>query len=360
MKQNLTYRDAGVDIDSGNALIDRIKPLAAATRRDGVLGSLGGFGSLFELPVGKYRQPVLVSGTDGVGTKLRFAIEMNMLDGLGTDLVAMCVNDIAVTGAEALFFLDYYATSSLDVDTAARVVAGIADGCKLAGCALSGGETAEMPGIYQPGDFDIAGFAVGIVEKSAIVDGQSIKAGDQLIGLASSGVHSNGFSLINHILEDSKAGAADHKTPANSLPEGMAERLLQPTRIYTRSTNALVTQINVKGMAHITGGGLLENLPRVLPKGVCASIDTSTWQRAAEFHWIRDNGNVEITEMYRVFNCGIGMVVVVSPEDVQEAIKILQAHGEDARVIGEVEQHANDANSVNSDSRVNFQQLENF
>jgi len=299
LKQNLTYRDAGVDIDSGNALIDRIKPLAAATRRDGVLGSLGGFGSLFELPVGKYRQPVLVSGTDGVGTKLRFAIEMNMLDGLGTDLVAMCVNDIAVTGAEALFFLDYYATSSLDVDTAARNAR------------------------YLP-------------------------------------ARRFRYRGLRRRHRREKCYRRWAVNSANSLPEGMAERLLQPTRIYTRSTNALVTQINVKGMAHITGGGLLENLPRVLPKGVCASIDTSTWQRAAEFHWIRDNGNVEITEMYRVFNCGIGMVVVVSPEDVQEAIKILQAHGEDARVIGEVEQHANDANSVNSDSRVNFQQLENF
>jgi len=217
-----------------------------------------------------------------------------------------------------------------------------------------------MPGIYQPGDFDIAGFAVGIVEKSDIVDGQSIKAGDQLIGLASSGVHSNGFSLINHILEDSKAGAADQKTSANNLPEGMAERLLQPTRIYTRSINALVAQLKVKGMAHITGGGLLENLPRILPQNVSASIDTSSWQRAPEFHWIRENGNVEITEMYRVFNCGIGMVIVVSPEDVQEAIKILQANGEDAAVIGAVEQLAIDVDSANSDSRVNFQQLENF
>lgn len=361
MKQNLTYRDAGVDIDSGNALIDRIKPLATATRREGVLGGLGGFGSLFELPVGKYRQPVLVSGTDGVGTKLRFAIEMDSLDGLGTDLVAMCVNDIAVTGAEALFFLDYYATSSLDVDSAARVVAGIAEGCKLAGCALSGGETAEMPGIYQPGDFDIAGFAVGIVEKSAIIDGQSIKAGDQLIGLASSGVHSNGFSLINRILADTKATAT---TSNSTLPAGMAERLLKPTRIYTRSINALVAKINVKGMAHITGGGLPENLPRTLPKGVSATVDTSKWQRSEEFHWIRDSGNVEITEMYRVFNCGIGMVVVVSPDDVEETIKILQANGEDARLIGDIKQNSeqlpDNADAVSTAAQVNFLQLENF
>ena len=351
MKQNLTYRDAGVDIDSGNALVERIKPLARATRRDGVLGNLGGFGALFELPVEKYRRPVLVSGTDGVGTKLRFAIERDSLDGLGIDLVAICVNDIAVTGAEALYFLDYYATSTLDIDTAERVVAGIAKGCELAGCALSGGETAEMPGIYQPGDFDIAGFAVGIVEKDEIIDGSKIESGDLIIGLSSSGVHSNGFSMINHIHSTLKNTAG-----TEGLPPDIAERLLEPTRIYCRALNALTQSTDIKGMAHITGGGLSENLPRIIPPHLSAHIDTSSWTRATEFQWIRENGNVTASEMYRVFNCGIGMAIIVAPGDSDNVLASLESSGESASVIGEI---GHQPSTVDAE-RVTLENLEKF
>jgi len=351
LKQNLTYRDAGVDIDSGNALVERIKPLAKATQREGVMGNLGGFGALFELPVEKYRRPVLVSGTDGVGTKLRFAIERNSLDSLGIDLVAMCVNDIAVTGAEALYFLDYYATSSLDIDTASRVVAGIAKGCELAGCALSGGETAEMPGIYKPGDFDIAGFAVGIVEKDQIIDGSKIESGDQIIGLPSSGVHSNGFSMINHI-----HSSLENTAGAQGIPEDIAARLLEPTSIYCRSLNALTQSVSIKGMAHITGGGLSENLPRVIPAHLAARIDTASWTRAPEFHWIRETGNVAANEMYRVFNCGIGMAIIVSPANADQVLASLQSSGESAFIIGEVCTHDSSTNA----ERVTLEQLEKF
>jgi len=353
LKQNLTYRDAGVDIDSGNELVERIKPLARATRRDGVLGNLGGFGALFELPVESYRRPVLVSGTDGVGTKLRFAIEHNSLDGLGIDLVAMCVNDIAVTGAEALYFLDYYATSTLDIDTATRVVAGIAKGCELAGCALSGGETAEMPGIYKPGDFDIAGFAVGIVEKDEIIDGSKIESGDLVIGLSSSGVHSNGFSMVNHIqsnLENTDGSAG--------LPSDIAQRLLEPTRIYCRPLNTLTKSTTIKGMAHITGGGLLENLPRIIPAHLGAHIDTSTWTRAPEFQWIRETGNVASTEMYRVFNCGIGMAIIVAPSEKDKVLTTLESCGESAFVIGEIVAHQSSVTAQTE--RVTLEHLEKF
>ena len=353
MKQNLTYRDAGVDIDSGNALVERIKPLARATRRDGVLGNLGGFGALFELPVEKYRRPVLVSGTDGVGTKLRFAIEHNSLDGLRIDLVAMCVNDIAVTGAEALYFLDYYATSALDIDTATRVVAGIAKGCEQAGCALSGGETAEMPGIYKPGDFDIAGFAVGIVEKDEIIDGSKIESGDLIIGLSSSGVHSNGFSMINHIHSNLKRTG-----DSNGLPSDIAERLLEPTRIYCRPLNALTEATSIKGMAHITGGGLTENLPRVIPKHLSARIDTSSWTRGVEFQWIREAGNVAAAEMYRVFNCGVGMAIIVAPGDKEKVLTSLENSGESAFVIGEINAHQSPRSE--DSERVTLEHLEKF
>lgn len=364
MAQNLTYRDSGVDIDAGNALVENIKPLAAATQGKGALGSLGGFGALFELPLDRYRKPLLVSGTDGVGTKLRFAIEYNALDGLGIDLVAMCVNDIAVTGAEVLFFLDYYATSALDVDSATRVISGIAEGCKLADCALSGGETAEMPGLYKPGDFDLAGFAVGIVEKDAVIDGTTIQAGDAVVGLASSGVHSNGFSLINRIRDDLATNNQQQ------MPDDIAQRLLQPTRIYTRSALAATRQVNVKGIAHITGGGLPENLPRVLPEQLAASIDTNSWQRSPEFDWIRKTGNVSPAEMYRVFNCGIGMVMVVAPEDTSTLLASLSKSGETAMVIGEIVPHVDfstepsassaQAGSSPTASRVQLKQLEAF
>ncbi len=332
MTQNLTYRDSGVDIDAGNALVENIKPLAAATQGKGALGTLGGFGALFELPLDRYRNPLLVSGTDGVGTKLRFAIEHDELDGLGIDLVAMCVNDIAVTGAEVLFFLDYYATSSLDVDSATRVIRGIAEGCKLADCSLSGGETAEMPGLYKPGDFDLAGFAVGIVEKDAVIDGSAIRAGDAIVGLASDGVHSNGFSLINRIRDDL---AIENKR----VPEDITKGLLKPTRIYTRSVLAATASLDIKGIAHITGGGLPENVPRILPAHLAASIDTTQWQRSPEFQWIQTTGNVSPAEMYRVFNCGIGMVMVVDQQDVNALLTLLNERDETARHIGDIVAH---------------------
>ena len=353
MTQNLTYRDSGVDIDAGNALVDNIKPLAAATQKKGALGNLGGFGALFELPLDRYRNPLLVSGTDGVGTKLRFAIEYIELDGLGIDLVAMCVNDIAVTGAEVLFFLDYYATSSLDVDTATRVISGIAEGCKLAECALSGGETAEMPGLYKPGDFDLAGFAVGIVEKDAVIDGSTIAAGDAIVGMASSGVHSNGFSLVNRIRDDLIANN-------QQVPNDIARLLLEPTRIYTRSVLLAAEKINIKGIAHITGGGLPENVPRVLPDQLAASIDTKNWQRSAVFQWIKTTGNVQPAEMYRVFNCGIGMVMVVAREDAAKLVSVLNESGETAAQIGEIVPHEVDAGQKGSSTDAGRVQLKNL
>jgi phosphoribosylformylglycinamidine cyclo-ligase len=329
---SLSYRDSGVDIDAGNQLVERIKPAVARTRRPGVMAGLGGFGALFELPLNHYREPVLVSGTDGVGTKLKLAVEAGRHDSIGIDLVAMCVNDIVVQGAEPLFFLDYYATGKLDLDTAADVIRGIARGCELAGAALVGGETAEMPGMYAAGDYDLAGFSVGIVEKAAIIDGSAVKPGDTLIGLAASGPHSNGYSLIRKILEVSGSKLQD------SLEDrSLADWLLAPTRIYVKPLLALFKACEVHALAHITGGGLTENLPRVLPQDTCAVIDTSAWQQPAIFDWLQRNGSVAAAEMYRTFNCGIGMVVCVAAADAEAALALLTEHGEDARIIGQVE-----------------------
>lgn len=330
-KSSLSYKDAGVDIDAGNALIEKIKPHAARTKRPGVLAGLGGFGSLFELPIDRYRQPVLVSGTDGVGTKLKLALAMKSHQTIGIDLVAMCVNDLIVQGAEPLFFLDYYATSKLDIDVASDVIKGIADGCEQAGAALVGGETAEMPGIYESGDYDLAGFCVGIVEKDRIIDGSSVKNGDVLIGLPSSGAHSNGYSLIRKILETS---GADLSAPFEDTTLG--EALLRPTKIYVKPLLSLFNQVNVNALAHITGGGLIENIPRVLPDDCSALIHRDSWVASEIFNWIKTNGNVVNEEMYRTFNCGIGMVIVVDKIDANRTVTQLLKEGEDAIIIGEV------------------------
>lgn len=328
--ESLDYRSAGVDIAAGNALVERIKPVAARTRIPGVLAGLGGFGSLFELPVDRYRRPVLVAGTDGVGTKLKLAIETGRHGGVGIDLVAMCVNDIVVQGAEPLFFLDYYATGALDVNVAAAVIEGIGKGCELAGCALVGGETAEMPGMYGAGDYDLAGFCVGVVEKDAILDGSRVRPGDKLIGLASSGPHSNGYSLIRKILER-------HGNPDETL-EGRAlvDWLMEPTRIYVKSLLQLMQKVEVHAYAHITGGGITENLPRVLPEDTRARVDLAAWSRPAVFNWLKEQGRVLEAEMLRTFNCGIGMIVCVAPEDEAAALESLRATGETTSVIGEI------------------------
>ncbi|SFK44940.1 phosphoribosylformylglycinamidine cyclo-ligase [Methylophaga sulfidovorans] len=331
-RTSLSYRDAGVDIEAGNALVDRIKPHAAKTRRPGVMAGLGGFGSLFELPVDKYKQPVLVSGTDGVGTKLRLAIESGIHNTIGIDLVAMCVNDIAVLGAEPLFFLDYYATGKLDVDIAESVVSGIAEGCLQAGAALVGGETAEMPSMYEDGDYDLAGFCVGVVEKEAVIDGSKVAAGDKLIGLAASGPHSNGYSLIRKILERSGQSLSSEFDGAT-----LGEKLLAPTKIYVKSLLQLNEKVSIHALSHITGGGLLENIPRVLPEGVKAVIDADSWQRPTVFDWLQENGNVTDKEMYRTFNNGIGMVIVIAENDVSEALAVLNSAGEQASLIGQIE-----------------------
>ncbi|MEW5757778.1 MAG: phosphoribosylformylglycinamidine cyclo-ligase [Pseudomonadota bacterium] len=335
---SLSYRDAGVDIDAGGELVDRIKPAVAKTTRREVIGGLGGFGALFEIPLDRYRQPVLVSGTDGVGTKLRLAMNMNKHDTIGIDLVAMCANDLVVQGAEPLFFLDYYATGKLDVDTAAAVIQGIAAGCAQAGAALVGGETAEMPGMYHGEDYDLAGFCVGVVEKSRIIDGSKVKVGDVLIGLASSGPHSNGYSLIRKILEVSN-------TPLDLPFEGstIGAVLLEPTRLYIKPLLKLFEQVEVHALAHITGGGLLENIPRVLPEGCNAHIDAKSWKRPPIFTWLQQKGNVAEMEMYRTFNCGVGMVVCVSAADADKTLKLLNAAGETAWRLGEI--RAGGANS---------------
>jgi phosphoribosylformylglycinamidine cyclo-ligase len=327
----LTYRDAGVDIDAGNVLVEKIKPYAAATRRPEVLTSLGGFGALFELPLDRYRKPVLVSGTDGVGTKLKLALELNQHTTIGIDLVAMCVNDLVVVGAEPLFFLDYYATGHLDTAVAADVVKGISEGCIQAGAALVGGETAEMPGMYKVGDYDLAGFCVGVVEKDAMIDGSTVTEGDALIGIASSGPHSNGYSLIRKLLVTQKA---DLNMPFDGGTLGQA--LLTPTRIYVKPLLELARHVNLRAMAHITGGGLLENLPRVLPANCQAVIHQSSWQLPAIFRWLQDAGNIAATEMYRTFNCGVGMVVCVAASDKQRTIDLLKTHGETAWEIGTI------------------------
>jgi len=328
---SLDYKQAGVDIDAGNRLVRRIGPHARSTARPGMLDALGGFGGLFELP-GGYRQPVLVSGTDGVGTKLKLAIELGRHDTLGIDLVAMCANDIVVCGAEPLFFLDYYATGKLDVEVAERVIAGIAAGCRQAGCGLIGGETAEMPGMYQPGDYDLAGFCVGIVEKDAIIRPSRVQAGDALLALASSGPHSNGYSLIRKVLEVS---GADPGEPLDGATLG--ERLLEPTRIYVKSALALIRGSDVHALAHITGGGITENLPRVLPDGVKAVIDLDSWTLPPVFEWIRANGEIAPAEMLRTFNCGIGMIVCVPAAQVEAASAQLADAGERAWVVGRIE-----------------------
>ncbi len=328
---SLSYRDAGVDIEAGNALVDRIKPLAAKTRRPGVMAGLGGFGSMFELP-DNYKQPVLVSGTDGVGTKLRLAIETGIHNTIGIDLVAMCVNDIIVLGAEPLFFLDYYATSKLDIDVATSVVSGIADGCTLAGAALVGGETAEMPSMYEDGDYDLAGFCVGVVEKDNVIDGSQVQAGDVLIGLASSGPHSNGYSLIRKILERSGQDLSSELGEST-----LGEQLLAPTRIYVKNLLQLHEKIDIHALSHITGGGLLENIPRVLPDNMNAMINADSWTRPVIFDWLQQQGNVSNEEMYRTFNNGIGMVVVVAQQDAAETLSLLTDLGETAFQIGHIE-----------------------
>jgi len=327
----LSYRDAGVDIDAGNALVERIKPAVASTRRDGVLGGIGGFGGLFELPLDRYREPVLVSATDGVGTKLKLAIESDRHERIGIDLVAMCVNDIIVAGAEPLFFLDYYATGKLEVEIAASVVEGIAEGCRRAGCALVGGETAEMPGMYAAGDYDLAGFCVGIVDKSQILDGGKVAAGDVLIGLASSGPHSNGYSLVRKVLAVSGASLDDACGESR-----LGDALLAPTRIYVKPLLALLAAQPVHALAHITGGGLPENLPRVLPEGAVAQIEGASWRRPAVFDWLQRAGNIADAEMYRTFNCGIGMVAVVPADAADATLAALSAAGERASVIGHI------------------------
>ena len=329
--RSYTYRDAGVDIDAGDALVERIKPMVRRTLRPEVLAGIGGFGALFELPLERYRRPVLVSGTDGVGTKLRLAIETGRHDTIGIDLVAMCVNDVIVQGAEPLFFLDYYASGHLDVEAAAAVIGGIVEGCAQAGAALVGGETAEMPGMYNGADYDLAGFCVGVVDKEAIIDGRQVVAGDAVIGLASSGPHSNGYSLIRRLL--SVAGAS-----ATTLLDGRSlyEQLLTPTRIYVKPLLALLQALPVHGLAHITGGGLTDNIPRVLPEGLEVLLQRRSWPRTPIFEWLERTGSIAPSEMYRTFNCGIGMVAIVPAAAAAEAVRLLRAHGEDAMLIGEV------------------------
>jgi phosphoribosylformylglycinamidine cyclo-ligase len=326
----ITYRDAGVDIDAGDELVERIKPLVRRAQRPEVLAGIGGFGALVELPAG-YRHPVLVAGTDGVGTKLRLAIETGRHDTIGIDLVAMCANDVVVQGAEPLFFLDYYATGKLRVAVAEAVVRGIVEGCVQAGAALVGGETAEMPGMYHGEDYDLAGFCVGVVEKDAIIDGARISAGDAIIGLASSGAHSNGYSLIRRVLTLSGA------TPATQLAgRGLYDRLLAPTRIYVKPLLALMRALPVHGLAHITGGGLSDNIPRILPPGLEAVLERRAWHRDPVFEWLQSAAAIEPAEMYRTFNCGVGMVVIVARERAAAAIEFLAARGETAQLIGEV------------------------
>jgi phosphoribosylformylglycinamidine cyclo-ligase len=327
----ITYRDAGVDMDAGDELVERIKPRVRRSMRPEVLGGIGGFGALVEVPLDRYRKPVLVSGTDGVGTKLRLAIDTHRHDGVGIDLVAMCVNDVIVQGAEPLFFLDYFASGKLDVAVAERVIAGIIEGCVQAGCALVGGETAEMPGMYHGADYDLAGFCVGVVEKDAIIDGSRTRAGDVVLGLPSSGPHSNGFSLIRRILQVS---AADLEADLHGVT--LIDRLMAPTRIYVKPLLNLMRDVSVHGVSHITGGGLVDNIPRVLPDGLEVVLQRNSWRREAVFDWLQREGKVADAEMYRVFNCGIGMTVQVAASDADRAIGVLRAAGQEALLIGEV------------------------
>jgi phosphoribosylformylglycinamidine cyclo-ligase len=327
----LTYKDAGVDIDAGNALVERIKPFVAATHRPGVLSGIGGFGGLFEVPAG-FRRPVLVAGTDGVGTKLKLAIASGRHGGVGVDLVAMCVNDVIVQGAEPLFFLDYYASGRLDVEVAASVIEGIAEGCRQAGAALLGGETAELPGFYEGGDYDLAGFCVGIVEHDRIIDGSRVAAGDAIVGIASSGLHSNGYSLARKVLE--RSGAA-YDLSLDGAP--LIEQLMAPTRIYVKPLLALLAEVEVHALAHITGGGLPDNLPRVLPEGLMATIDRSSWRPAPIFAWLKSEGGISDAELYRTFNCGLGMAVVLPQALAGPAIELLVGQGERAWIAGRIE-----------------------
>ncbi|MBQ8708391.1 MAG: phosphoribosylformylglycinamidine cyclo-ligase [Succinivibrionaceae bacterium] len=330
-EQKLNYKEAGVDIDAGEALVERIKADVKKTTRPEVIGGLGGFGALCRIPQG-YKKPVLVSGTDGVGTKLRVAIDLNRHDTVGIDLVAMCVNDLIVQGAEPLFYLDYYATGHLNVDQAATVISGICRGCEMSGCALIGGETAEMPGMYAKGDYDMAGFAVGVVEEDEIIDGSKVAPGDALVGIASSGPHSNGFSLIRKIVEVSKA---DLNAPFDGGTLGDA--LLAPTRIYVKPLLKLVKAVDVHALAHITGGGFWDNIPRVLPEGTRAVIDGKSWQWPEIFNWLQKNGNVDRREMYRTFNCGVGMIAALPASEAAKAVDLLNAEGEKAWLLGSIE-----------------------
>ncbi|GAA0197795.1 phosphoribosylformylglycinamidine cyclo-ligase [Kangiella japonica] len=340
-KKSLSYKDAGVDIDAGNALVDRIKDVCKKTHRPEVLGNIGGFGALFDLPQG-YEEPALVAGTDGVGTKLRLALDLQKHDTVGIDLVAMCVNDLIVQGAEPLFFLDYYATGKLDVDVASDVVTGIAEGCLQSGCSLIGGETAEMPGMYEGDDYDLAGFCVGIVDKKKIIDGSRVKAGDVLLGLASSGPHSNGYSLIRKILEVSGADVNQEFENGKTL----GETLLEPTKIYVKPLLRLFKEVEIKALSHITGGGLQENLPRVLPKSAKAVVNTNAWSMPKVFQWLQQEGNVDRLEMYRTFNCGIGMILVVSEDNAEKAKDMLEMMGETVYTVGHIESRVDNEDQV--------------
>ena len=341
---SLSYKDAGVDIEAGDLLVDRIKSVAKRTMRPEVMGGLGGFGALCKIPKG-YEEPVLVSGTDGVGTKLRLALQLNRHDTIGIDLVAMCVNDLLVCGAEPLFFLDYYATGHLNVDVAANVVTGIGEGCLQAGCALVGGETAEMPGMYEGEDYDLAGFCVGVVEQAKLIDGSKVAAGDLLIGVASSGAHSNGYSLVRKIIEV-------RKTPLDTQIDGqtLADLVMTPTKIYVKPILDLAKKIDLHAMAHITGGGLPGNLPRVLPTGMRAQVNTASWQWPALFKWLQRQGNVDTYEMYRTFNCGVGMVIVVAEADAPATLEHLAAAGESAWIMGHIEADA--ASTPDADDQI--------
>ena len=343
-RNGLTYRDSGVDIDAGDALVERIKPLAAATARRGANAGLGGFGAIFDPKAAGYADPLMISATDGVGTKLLIANAVGQHDTVGIDLVAMCVNDLIVQGAEPVFFLDYFATAKLSVDAAAAVVSGIARGCEDAGCALVGGETAELPGLYAPGDYDLAGFAVGLVERDRLITGNKIAAGDVVLGLASSGVHSNGFSLVRKVVE--LAGLSYDDPAPFAAAQTLGEALLTPTRIYVRSSLAAMNQNLVKGAAHITGGGVLENLPRILPPGLGATIDVANWPRPPVFSWLQEASGIEETEMLRTFNCGIGMAVIVGADDAKAATETLEGAGERVYPIGQIVARANDTPAI--------------
>ena len=331
-KPSLSYKDAGVDINAGNELVERIKPDVKRTTRPEVIGGLGGFGALCALP-NKYKEPILVSGTDGVGTKLRLAIDLKKHDTIGIDLVAMCVNDLVVQGAEPLFFLDYYATGKLEVDVASDVIKGIAEGCVQSGCALVGGETAEMPGMYHAGDYDLAGFCVGVVEKSKIIDGSKVQAGDALIALGSSGPHSNGYSLIRKVIDVAGVNPATEQLAGKAL----GDQLLAPTKIYVKSVLELIEKVDVHAIAHLTGGGFWENIPRVLPDNTKAVIDEKSWEWQPVFKWLQEKGNIDSYEMYRTFNCGVGMVIALPQADVEKALNLLRQAGENAWLIGQIE-----------------------